>query len=120
MKVEPSALVPGTATNTDRGPTLRLSDASPDTARVADAVPRASGKRSPRSFSGRAFMLCLAPHVGATASSGAPGPDARHERKRIARRVEAGRNVQERRHAFDDRSRHRGRVPAGRGVAVSL
>src|SRR5215213_4225507 len=48
MKAAPSALVPGTATKTDPGRTLRLSAVRPETVRPACSDPRASGKRSAR------------------------------------------------------------------------
>src|SRR5215211_2636446 len=48
MKAAPSALVPGTATKTDPGRTLRLSAVTPETVRPACSDARASGKRSAR------------------------------------------------------------------------
>ena len=47
MNAPPSALLPGTATNTEPGVTLRLSEARRDAVTPADGPPRASGKRSP-------------------------------------------------------------------------
>src|SRR3712207_1293161 len=119
MKAVPSALLPGTATNTEPGATLRLSEASPDTVSPAKGPSRASGKRSPSAIPERAVMRSSGRNAP-RASPRSPGAEAHHGGEGLDRRIEIRRNVQHGGHPFHDGAGDGRCIPARRGKAVRL
>src|SRR5687768_8814318 len=104
MKTDPSTLLPGTATNAKPGRTLRLSDARPETVRVAKGLACACANRSLNRIA--AALMTRSRRPAPPASSRAPGAGAHHHREWLARSFEAWSNIQERGDAFDDGARH--------------